>query len=144
VIGAFAALAEVAMVVAVILGEGNIRWAALVLAALFFFGIAGPFFYILAERSHVFYPPRDYGSPSVSDYADAVLRRPTVQLPHPSRFLPAVEAQIRESVLKEMLEFDRLVVTIEVKGCSDVLREHNNNRSGAASRSWALCGPASA
>jgi hypothetical protein len=92
------------MITAVIFGDGSIRWAALILAALFFFGTAGPFFCILAQRSHVFYPPREYGSPSVSDYADAMLRRPPAQLRRPDQFVPAIQAEVRQAMMQGMID----------------------------------------
>lgn len=72
-IGAFASLVELALILGVIFADGNIRWAMLILAALFFASIVGPFSYILIRMNWVLYPPKDYGGETgVSTYVEAM------------------------------------------------------------------------
>jgi hypothetical protein len=73
VIGAFAALVEVALILGSIFVEGNFRWAMLGFAFLAFAYITSWFFYILSRKNWVLYPPREYGGETeVATYVEAM------------------------------------------------------------------------
>ena len=67
VIGAFAALVEVAMIIGVIFAVVDIRWAMPALAVVLYFTTAGVFFWILVKKNWGLYPRREFGTPDVGD-----------------------------------------------------------------------------
>lgn len=73
VIGAFAALVEVALILASIFVDGNARWALIIFAAGVFIYVSTWFFWILTNKNWVLYPPREYGGETgVVTYVEAM------------------------------------------------------------------------
>jgi hypothetical protein len=73
VIGAFAALVEVALILATIFVDGNARWALIIFAAGVFIYVSTWFFWILSTKNWVLYPPREYGGETgVATYVEAM------------------------------------------------------------------------
>ncbi len=74
VIGACTALVDSELIAAVIFAEGNLRWGALTLAAVFFILTVAPFWVVLWHRNYVLYPPREYDQVDASAYVEAMHR----------------------------------------------------------------------
>ena len=96
VVGGFTALSEIAMVIAAVQTEGGIQFLMTLFAVLFPIGIAGAFFYVLWHRPEVLYPPREYGTTSVSDYADAMRQRSLG--PSPDKIAKTIEMSIQKAI----------------------------------------------
>jgi hypothetical protein len=77
VIGSFAALVEVALIIAAIfVTDIPARWGLIVFAAVGFFYISSWFFWILHDRPWVLYPPKDFGGET---HVDAYVRAMSVK-----------------------------------------------------------------
>ena len=96
VIGGFTALSEIAMVIAAVQTEGGIQLLMTMFAVLFPIGIAAAFFYVLWHRPEVLYPPREYGTTSVADYAYAMRQRNSG--PSPDKIAETIEVSIQKAI----------------------------------------------
>lgn len=78
VIGGFAALVEIALILATIFVEGGARWALILFAAVAFIYVSTWFFWILTHKNWVLYPPKEYGGETgVTTYVEAMHYRLT-------------------------------------------------------------------
>lgn len=76
VIGAFAALVEIALIAASAFADGVYQWALIIFAAAAFFFISYNFFNILRHKNWVLYPPREYGGETqVATFVGAMSER---------------------------------------------------------------------
>ena len=102
VIGAFAALVEVALILSSIWADGGFRWGVLIAALIIFSGTAGPVFLVLWHRPEVLYPPREYGATSVEEFADQMRRRSSVL--SGEKMIEEVDLKFRDALLTAQTE----------------------------------------